>query len=312
MTKNTLLKTLASLVIITWTSIYALNSETVVDYVFQIGWDNPPEYFDYKNAPISVDRVVEANEWKELKMPLQIEQASGLSVSWNQFLFTTDKAEVVRAHRDDNHQLIYDATLDILHLPLLLKQGHMEAATFWSNYNTAYAIGWNALYTIDISDKQMSIVSERALSLSTQVPGELIEVQAMVYDTQWESIYVGYSPDDGEGIYIAEISTDGTFKRQVPVFHDTHPQSTDLIRAFPWFIASGLSMHQGQLVVLSDQHSSLLWIDTQTGEIQELWWLAEQHDLTGFSIYDGMLYVTQDHEYYQDIPALRVLDISEL
>lgn len=310
MTKNTLLKTLASLVLITWASIYAMNSETVVDYVFHICGDNPPEYFNYNYAPIWVDRVVEVNEWKELKMPLQIEQASGLSVRAHSFLFTTDKAEVIQTTLDESGNLEYNQTLDILNLPLLLKQGHMEAVSFWENTQIIYAIGWNTLYTIDASHTEMKILSETLLLLPTQTPGELIEVQSMVYHPETEHIYIWYSPDDEEGVYIAEITIQGSLVRQVPVHHGTDTQNEGLLKALPWFIASWMSIHQGRWVVLSDQHSSLLWINIQTGEVEEIWWLADLHDMTSLSIYDWKIYMTQDHEYYQDIPALRVLDIS--
>lgn len=289
--------------------LWASNSEAVVDFVFGFG-DEPPEYYSPAGFPLDSQRTVALGEWDEIALPDEVKQPSGLSVRGNHVVISTDMSTVHwgQLGLGSSASLVVTQDTQMLRRPLLFRQGYLEATTQGEEPNVSYVMGGgNHLYRLIQNDDGVTISSKVTIAYPKGVTGTP-EIVGMSYRRETDTLILGYSPANEQGIALAEYSTDGQFLRSITLTHPDIPEA-QLDRLLENANVVGVAVSGNHLIVLSDKHSGLLWIDVNSGEIQDIWTMEGLSTVSGVALDDGKLYVLQDHEYYQPIPPLRVLSL---
>ncbi len=290
--------------------IWASNSESVVDFLFGFN-DEPAAYYDPADFPLRASRHIGVDEWIDIPVPSGVKQPSGLTVRSGEVAIITDMAMVHKGNlRIDTPAMITETDSKLLlKKPLLFRQGHFEALSFGPTSDEMFAAGGgNTLYRLSSAGGDLKITDTWVLDLPHD-GNSIPEIQGMAYRAETDTLFVGFSPEEDAGIKIAEYSSAGQFLGLMDLSlpgTDTDELSQILKRTN----VTGLAIYGSHLIILSDRHSGLLWIDLVSSQITDIWTYGGVTDTSAIAMDDGKLFLMQDHEYFEAAPPLRVLDIS--
>ena len=288
-----------------------LSSERFVDFAFGFG-DYPDSFYAPRDFPLEQDRIIALSEWGETPLPAHIKQSSGLDITNGYFAIATDKASVHWGQQGTNASapLAPLAERTLLRRPLALRQGYLEALALGPTPQTVFAMGGsNQLHQITVTQSGLKTESVTTLQIPSS-EGQAPEVVGLAYNKASDSLFVGYSRFDDSGVGVSEFSLSGEFIRALELTAPNMSQ-TETKERLANANVSGLTFVDQTLVILSDRHSSLIWANPTTGEIERVWGIDGLRDLSAISYDNGALYLMQDHEYYQETPPLRVLPLEQ-
>ncbi|MDO6729240.1 hypothetical protein Q4577_04365 [Marinovum sp. 2_MG-2023] len=286
-----------------------LDAKPVVDVLFSFG-DEPVEYYDPHGFPLGLDRVVSLSEWRALPLPAGVLQPSGLGVFGDEVLISTDMSSVHLGRVTPEASNVQEQDTTWLRGgPLALRQGYLEAASFGRSADELFVVGGNdQLFRLFRTDDAITLNARWRLEPqkgATAVP----EVAGLAYRGGTDTLFAAFSPNDGQGVAISEYATDGKYLRRLNLHSPVHDAAVLGLLLNEANVA-GMTVVGDQLVVLSDRSSVLLWFDIDTGRLTRVWGLEGLPTLSGIAHGDGKLFLAQDHEYYQETPPLRVLELA--
>lgn len=294
-------------------SVYTLlNSKRVNDILFAIN-DEPLSYYEHGEFPLSADRIVSLSEWTKLQMPQEVQQPSGVGVTDDQVVFATDMATTSLGSLDAiNRMVTLESTQRLRRLPLLLRQGYLEAATFGATPDVIFIAGGNnQLFQVRVqNNRTLRIVSQVSLTWPNSQGGSP-EIAGLAFYPVTGTLFATYAVDGEAGVQVAEFTAAGQFLKTLTL-HSNTLSTLQFSTQMTYANAAGISVAGDNLLVLSDRHSSLMWFDIETGLLRETWGLKDLPYLSGVAYSNGRLFALQDHEYHQEVPPLRMLTLTDL
>lgn len=251
--------------------LWATNSESVVDFLFGFN-DEPAAYYDPADFPLRTSRHIGADEWTKIPAPSGVKQPSGLTVRSEEVAMITDMAMIHKGDlRIDAPAMITETESKLLlKRPLLFRQGHFEALSFGPTSDEMFAVGGgNTLFRLSSERGDLKVTDTYLLDLP-QDGNSIPEIQGMAYRAETDTLFVGFSPVEDAGIKIAEYSSAGVFLRLMDL---SLPGigSNELLQILNRTNVTGLAIDGSRLVILSDRHSGLLWVDLISSQITDVW-----------------------------------------
>ncbi len=290
--------------------LWLTNSERVVDFAFGFG-DDPAAFYDPSGFPLKSSRLVTLDDWDEVALPGHVKQPSGLSVRNGQIAIATDMSTVhqglLRVAPPAGISLTAERLL--LRRPLMFRQGYLEAVTFGETSDTVFAMGGgDQLYQMRTTGDRLDVITTSTLTLPE---GQgVVEIVGLTYRAETGTLLAAYSPQEDQGIAIAEYTPSGELLGEVALSLPDASRA-ELSQLLKRANVVGLAAEGERLVILSDRHSGLIWVDLRTGEITDVWTMAGVSTMSGIALDNETLFVLQDHEYYQPIPPLRMLSVPQ-
>ncbi len=247
------------------------------DILGDIGSDNLDVNPD--RSPLTLTRKLTHTE--KVELPAAIEQASGIDVTSAGIFISTDQAELFQL----THEMQGVKTTELMAGPLLLKQGSLEAIQLQGEY--VVGVG-------EFGEIRRWQISDHAAATPLALDPNLQSLE-----------FTGLTALDGELYATTDEST--------AIWNLTHIHRLELDfgehvrpeRRSEELLFSGISHHQGSLLVLTENHTQILRVNPVDGSVIEVIGI-DAGEASDLDVHDGKAYVTVDHNYFDARPPLFV------
>ncbi|MEM9282423.1 MAG: hypothetical protein AAGA96_11390 [Verrucomicrobiota bacterium] len=225
-------------------------------------------------------------------LPAAVMQPSGIDydAAGERFFIVTDQAEIIELDKDFE-TVISSVTMG--RAPLLFRQGTIESNDFYNDQ--LYVSG--DLGEVEIwsrEDEKWSQSSEVEIAGAGAID---IGSEGLAIHPKTGEFYMG----DDTGLHV--LDKDGTYRKTFDLTGEAKPS-----RKASEYIIAGLDFHDDLLYVLTEHHSAILAVDTETGEIMEAFALNGFTEGAGLAVTDKAFYVVVDHELNEPSPGVKVFD----
>ncbi|MEM9016049.1 MAG: hypothetical protein AAGC68_03480 [Verrucomicrobiota bacterium] len=223
-------------------------------------------------------------------LPEAVMQPSGIDsdAAGERFFIVTDQAEIIELDQDFE-TVISSATMS--QAPLLFRQGTIESNDFYDDQ--LYVSG--DLGEVEIWSKEGETWSQNG---EVEIAGAgAIEIgsEGLAIHPETGEIYMG----DDTGLHV--LDKNGTYRKSLVLTGEAKPN-----REASEYLIAGLDFHDGLLYLLTEYHSAVLAVDTETGEILEAFALDGFTEGAGLAVTDIAFYVVVDHELNEPSPGVKL------
>lgn len=270
--------------------ILLFNTRVGVFIVFDVlgdafGSDNLPTLA--AQGPLRLTRSISADE--RIVLPDAIQQASGLSISGDHILISTDQAELFVIDAEGELQT---KPADLIAGPLLLKQGSLEGIQFQSEELVGIGeLGALASWSEDGNSwlrnpdqKLPAAIADYEFTGLTQHRNQL-----------WATT--------DEGLLLVNLTSGSQRRLDLSAYLKPNRRQSELL-------LSGLASDGEYLYLLTENYASLIVYETETESIQEIVGI-DAIEASDIAIKDNRAWVSVDHNYFDARPPLHVYSLIQ-